>query len=124
MGYPAFRLPREPMTETEIDSDEVLSQKVKRDPRLREELIAGYAGESYWLTLPEQLRREWLAYVEAYQPPEYGSDPSTFDGPCCWLDLETRQCKHHEFRPSVCRDFETGSPECLQWREHYRDRIA
>ncbi len=38
--------------------------------------------------------------------------------PCLWLDLETRQCRHYEERPQICRDFERGSTNCtlLRWR--------
>lgn len=123
MGYPAFILPREPMTDEQIDSDPELAAQIRRDPQRRVELKAGNPGESYWHLLPDQLRSEWKAFVSGYQLPDYGDDPSTFDGPCIWLDLDTRQCKNHEHRPRICRDFETGSPECHQWREYYRDKI-
>ena len=35
---------------------------------------------------------------------------------CLWFDHDTRQCKHHEFRPQVCRDYELGGRECLRRR--------
>jgi hypothetical protein len=38
------------------------------------------------------------------------------DRPCVWLDLETRQCKHYEHRPEICRNFEIGAPACLRHR--------
>lgn len=44
------------------------------------------------------------------------------DVPCCWLDLETRQCRWYEHRPSVCRDeLERGDAGCVAWREEYHD---
>ena len=67
---------------------------------------------------------EWESYVADYRLPDYGSDPQSFDGPCIWLDLDSRRCKHHEFRPRVCRDFEIGSSGCRQWRRYYRDKIS
>jgi Fe-S-cluster containining protein len=42
------------------------------------------------------------------------------DRPCVWLDLETRQCKHYEHRPDICRNFEIASPECRKWRVRYQ----
>ena len=35
---------------------------------------------------------------------------------CLWFDLQTRLCKHHEYRPQVCRDYEIGGRECLRER--------
>ncbi|MFT5301611.1 MAG: Fe-S-cluster containining protein [Mariniblastus sp.] len=124
MGYPAFILPRAGMSDQEIDADPKLAKQAAADPKRREELRAGNPGESYWHALPEALRAQWEAFVASYQQPEYGDDPATFDGPCIWFNLETRQCGHHEHRPRICRDFETGSPECYEWRNYYRDKIS
>jgi uncharacterized protein len=41
------------------------------------------------------------------------------DTACIWLDKSTMRCRHHEHRPSVCRDFEIGTDECRSWREAY-----
>ncbi|TWU57829.1 YkgJ family cysteine cluster protein [Rubripirellula reticaptiva] len=70
--------------------------------------------EEYWTTMPADLKREWLAYVESYDVPD-----DELDGPCVWLDLDTKRCKHHESRPSVCRDFRVGSQGCRDWRTAY-----
>ena len=35
---------------------------------------------------------------------------------CLWFDTQTRLCKHHEYRPQVCRDYEIGGRECLRER--------
>ena len=32
---------------------------------------------------------------------------------CLWFDATSRLCKHHEYRPQVCRDFELGGLNCL-----------
>ena len=42
MGYPAFQLPREPLTEAEIRADVILAAEIKKDPRRLEELLAGH----------------------------------------------------------------------------------
>lgn len=123
MGYPAFILPREPLTEEEIARNPELAMKASRSPKFRQALLDGHPGEEFWHTLPADLKADWEAYVAQYQTPEYGVDPSSFDGPCIWLDLESRQCKHHQYRPRVCRDFETGSASCLEWRAFYKDKI-
>ena len=123
MGYPAFQLPREPLTEAEIRADVKLAAEIKKDPRRLEELLAGHPGESYWHALPDELRQQWLDYMRNYQLPEYGDDPSTFDGACIWYSPESRQCMHHEYRPRVCRDFETGCKQCYEWRTYYQDKI-
>jgi Fe-S-cluster containining protein len=122
MGYPAFITPKQPLTEDQIDRLEEEAGKSFSTLR-RAELLAGHPGESHWHQLPEDLKQQWLAHVAQYQRPDYGDTLDTFDGPCTWLDLETRQCKNHLYRPNVCRDFETGNPECLQWRDVYQEKI-
>lgn len=76
-------------------------------------------AERHWLSMPADLKAELLAQVAIYPAPPSGQ----LDGPCVWLDLETRRCRHHEHRPQVCRDFELGSQGCLDWRDVYRDRL-
>lgn len=123
MGYPAFQMPREPLTEAQVRSDAGLAAQVKKNPKRLKELLAGHPGESYWHALPDELRQQWLEYTRDYQLPEYGDDPSTFDGACIWYSSESRQCRHHEHRPAVCRDFETGSKQCYEWRNYYQAKI-
>ena len=38
---------------------------------------------------------------------------------CLWFDEETGYCKHHQWRPQVCRDYETGCDACLNERKPY-----
>ncbi len=121
MGYPAFILPQTPRTEAEIDADPKL-KKLALDPRTRKRLLEGIPGEDYWHKLPEHLRDELNEFVSDYRIPA-ADNPDELDGPCFWLDPETRLCKHHEHRPNVCRDFDIGSKGCLDWRWHYADRI-
>lgn len=123
MGYPPFVRPQEPISKQQIEANPMLARRVEKNPRLAAELMGGRAGEPWWFQLPADLRRELDEYIASYEPKQYGSELSTFDGPCCWFDMETRRCQHHEHRPQVCRDFETGSHLCWEWRRHYRDRI-
>ena len=76
-------------------------------------------GEPAWQDLPANLKQELLRDIERYEPPAAGQ----LDGPCTWFDQQTRRCKHHQHRPQVCRDFQVGSRNCLDWRRHYQNRI-
>ncbi len=69
--------------------------------------------EEYWLMLPEDVKQDLNAFIAQYRQPE----PGQLDGPCYWFDHKTRQCKHYEYRPRVCRDFKVGCPDCLGWRD-------
>ena len=39
------------------------------------------------------------------------------DGWCAALDRKTYKCRIYTARPQLCRDFATGSPECLDERD-------
>lgn len=40
------------------------------------------------------------------------------DGWCAALDRNSMRCTIYEVRPLICREFATGSPECLDERSH------
>ncbi len=40
---------------------------------------------------------------------------------CLWFDPVARQCRHYEWRPQVCRDYELGGDACLARRREYRE---
>ncbi len=75
--------------------------------------------EEHWTSLPDDLKEELIRYIASYRKPPAGE----LDGPCFWLDMETRRCRHHQHRPNVCRDFQVGSKDCRAWRDHYQDQI-
>lgn len=58
--------------------------------------------------------REYLTSLKSFDVPVV-----TDDGPCIWLDLETRRCRFYEHRPQICRDFEVGSEGCRSWRDEF-----
>ncbi|MCA9115255.1 MAG: YkgJ family cysteine cluster protein [Planctomycetaceae bacterium] len=35
---------------------------------------------------------------------------------CLWFDSATRRCRHYEWRPPICREFELGGAACLAVR--------
>ncbi|HZY87595.1 MAG TPA: YkgJ family cysteine cluster protein [Gemmataceae bacterium] len=66
-----------------------------------------------FLAMPAELRAELTAYHDGLRAGGRGRGGS----PCLWLDLETRRCRHYEWRPDCCRLFEVGCGSCLDWRE-------
>jgi len=41
------------------------------------------------------------------------------DEVCCWLDMQTLQCRWYDHRPQICRDFERGGESCRVWRAEF-----
>lgn len=74
--------------------------------------------EEHWVNLPHDLKEELLQYIADYDEPAKGE----LGTPCFWLDLEKKCCKHHEYRPNVCRDFDVGCTDCLGWRKEYYEQ--
>lgn len=35
---------------------------------------------------------------------------------CLWFDTQTRRCRHYEWRPAICREFELAGSSCLAVR--------
>lgn len=63
-------------------------------------------GEELWDHLPDDLRQDAIA----------ARSRRNFDIPCAWFDQSTNQCRHYEFRPVACREFQVHSPICLSTR--------
>jgi Fe-S-cluster containining protein len=66
-------------------------------------------------SIPNEAAAELRDYLAALLAGEQRSDPA-----CIWLNKATMRCRYHEHRPSICRDFEIGSAECIEWRRDYR----
>jgi Fe-S-cluster containining protein len=62
-------------------------------------------------SLPDEAKSELLDHIS--------SDLWAEGDPCLWLDQNTGRCRWYEYRPSVCREFRVGSPECLAWRDRF-----
>ena len=67
------------------------------------------SNDELWEQLPEHLKKEVNEYIDNLTDIDLGQ-------PCFWLDPETKQCKHYEYRPQVCRDFELDSYHCHRLR--------
>lgn len=63
--------------------------------------------------IPKSLKKELRHFIRNIRP----TLPESY--PCCWLDLTTMKCRHHEYRPSICRDYELGGEDCLITRQEY-----
>jgi len=65
--------------------------------------------------LPPELKASLDAVRETrrLQYQAHGTDYT----PCGWFEMETRQCRHHEHRPDVCREFEVASEYCGNMRK-------
>lgn len=59
--------------------------------------------------MPAALRADHARLVRGLR-----ADPS--ETPCAWLDADTKRCRHYEYRPAVCRDWEPGETACLRAR--------
>ncbi len=68
--------------------------------------VLGYEEDQAWFdAAPQEARDIWNA------------DDDRPDGsPCSWLDPVAKQCRFHEFRPGICRDFPVGGESCLKYR--------
>jgi hypothetical protein len=62
-------------------------------------------------SMPAEAREIYIRTKVAVDRGEYDED-----GPCCWLDPETRECRFHEHRPMVCRRFKVGGKSCRRIR--------
>lgn len=63
-----------------------------------------------WNKLPAELQQEVNEYIDGLTDIDLGQ-------PCFWLDPQTKKCRHYEYRPEVCRDFELGSHHCHRLRK-------
>ena len=46
----------------------------------------------------------------------YMASRALLDGPCAWLDVDKKRCRHYSYRPDICRTFEIGGKWCTQFR--------
>lgn len=70
--------------------------------------------------MPEEIRAELRDYYHAMQRGEVEDRTRDVEGvlvPCLWLDPVAKVCKHHQWRPSVCREFEFGGEDCIAARK-------
>lgn len=86
-------------------------------------LHPGAEDYTLWLALPGELRQELTDYYTSVERGE-SIDRAAERLPCLWYDDATRKCRHHEFRPFVCRDLRVGGYSCLRIRDNHKDQLA
>jgi Fe-S-cluster containining protein len=60
--------------------------------------------------VPPELLAECVAELDRWK--------GESQGPCIWLDLATKACRHYEHRPDICHDFSVGGESCLEQRRN------
>src|ERR1700691_4762925 len=68
-------------------------------------------GEEAWERLKRERRDLLLEIVVDHRTRRADGSPLV-GTPCLWYDQETRRCKHYEYRPLACREFEVGGEDC------------
>jgi Fe-S-cluster containining protein len=67
--------------------------------------------DPHWENVPEDLKTQLLDFIN-----EGGAE---LGEPCFWFDRKETVCRHHAYRPGICRDFKLGGQRCVQLRETY-----
>ncbi len=75
----------------------------------------GGGVDPLWFSLPAALRSELEVYLDGLAEPDLGKT-------CVWFDPDLRRCRHYDYRPQMCRDFEVGNPKCVQLFEQHGRR--
>jgi Fe-S-cluster containining protein len=69
--------------------------------------------DEYW----DRLKRERPELVEEIDK-DMKANPFDAETPCLWYDPTSKNCKHYEYRPEICRNFLPGSVACCEHRLH------
>ena len=72
-------------------------------------------GEEAWERLKRERRDLVLQIAGDHKRRRVGGEPLV-GTPCLWYNPETRQCKHYDYRPLACREFDVGSEDCVDAR--------
>jgi uncharacterized protein len=73
--------------------------------------VFGEEGEEAWERLKQE-RPDIFAELRAdYQARQADGGPF-YGTPCLWFDAQTRKCRHYEFRPLACQQFEIDGIDC------------
>ena len=75
----------------------------------------GSVVDELWIKLPTSLVNE----IDRHLALHGGDENADFGTPCIWFDPIKKNCRHHEHRPQLCRDFQVGSDACLRLRRQH-----
>jgi Fe-S-cluster containining protein len=72
-------------------------------------------GEDAWERLRWK-RPDLLAELQAAAQARRARGDPDYGTPCLWFDAESRRCRHYDYRPLACREFEVGEYDCRDAR--------
>jgi uncharacterized protein len=72
-------------------------------------------GEDAWERLKADLPDVLAEFLADYQARRAAGGPF-FGTPCLWFDATSGRCRHYEYRPRACREFERGGGDCRDAR--------
>ena len=67
----------------------------------------------------ERLQRErpdLVAELDADDNARKAAGSPSYGTPCLWYDAPSRRCRHYDYRPLACQQFEVGGDDCLDAR--------
>lgn len=107
---------KEPLTNLPVidscDDCGACCQVVSRPPFRR---VFDEEGEDAW----ERLKWDRPDLLDAFLADEQAriaNGGPYYGTPCIWLDIPNGRCRHYEYRPRACREFEVGAQDCRDAR--------
>ena len=73
------------------------------------------SGEDAWERLKADRPDVLAAFLADYQARRAAGGPY-FGTPCIWFDATSSRCRHYQYRPRACREFEVGGDDCRDAR--------
>jgi uncharacterized protein len=64
----------------------------------------------------ERERPDLVAELEEDDQARRAAGAPSYGTPCLWYDALARRCRHYEYRPLACHEFEVGSEDCRDAR--------
>jgi len=77
--------------------------------------VFGEIGEDAWERLKAD-RPDLAAALLADFKARRASGSPLSGTPCIWFEFETGRCRHYEYRPLACHEFEVGDVDCRDAR--------
>lgn len=78
----------------------------------------------HWAGVPTEVKAELQAYYDLVRSGMIADRTEDEKTPCLWYDPMTQRCRHHEHRPSICREFVMGGQSCLDARADHSIGMA
>jgi Fe-S-cluster containining protein len=72
-------------------------------------------GEEAWERVSRE-RPDLRSELDADYQKRRASGGPFYGTPCIWYDAESHRCRHYEYRPLACHEFEVGGDDCRDAR--------